>query len=125
MKTTPAEIAAFIGGELQGPSAAPITGARPLPTAGETDLAFLEKAANAAWTASRPAGCLIAPKEAKSALAGRAGAVIYVNDPKQAFARVLVKFEKELNPLPKPGVHHSAVVAPGARLGAGVHIGPP
>ncbi len=124
MKTTPAEIAAFIGGELQGPAAAPITGARPLLTASGTDLAFLEKAANAAWTGSRPAGCLIAPREAKNALAGRAGAVIYVKDPKQAFATVLSKFEKELNPLPKPGVHPSAVVSAVARLGADVHIGP-
>jgi UDP-3-O-[3-hydroxymyristoyl] glucosamine N-acyltransferase len=124
MRTTPAEIAAFVGGELQGPAAAPITGVRPLLTAGETDLAFLEKAANAAWTGSRPAGCLIAPQEAKSALAGRAGAVIYVKDPKQAFARVLSKFEKELNPLPKLGVHTSAVISPCARLGAGVRIGP-
>jgi UDP-3-O-[3-hydroxymyristoyl] glucosamine N-acyltransferase len=124
MKTTPAEIAALVGGELQGPAGALITGARPLPTAQDTDLAYLEKAANAPWTASRPAGCIIAPQEAKSALSGRAGAVIYVKDPKQAFARVLSKFESELNPLPKPGVHPSAVVDKSAKLGAGVHIGP-
>lgn len=124
MKTTPAEIADFIGGELQGPAGTVITGAMPLPTASGTDLAFLEKAANAPWTASRPAGCLIAPLDAKNALAGRPGAVIYVKAPKQAFAFVLSKFEKELNPLPKPGVHPSAVVAPGAKLGTGVHIGP-
>ncbi len=124
MKTTPAEIAAFIGGELQGPAASPITGARPLLTASATDLAFLEKAAGAAWTGSRPAGCLIAPLDAKSALAARAGAVIFIKDPKQAFARVLSKFDKELNPLPQPGIHPSAVVAPGAKLGAGVYIGP-
>ena len=124
MKTTPAEIAALIGGELQGPAGSEITGAMPLPQAGENDLAYLERAANAAWTVNRPAGCLIAPEEARGALAGRAGAVIYAKNPKQAFAQVLFKFEKELNPLPKPGIHPSAFVAQGAKLGAGVHIGP-
>ena len=124
MKTTPAEIAGLIGGVLQGPSETVITGAMPLPQAGRTDLAFLEKAANAAWTVNRPAGCLIAPEEAKPALTARTGAVIYVKNPKQAFAQVLFKFEKEFNPLPKPGIHPSAVVDPSAKLGAGVHIGP-
>ncbi len=124
MKTTPAEIAALIGGELQGPAGTIISGAMPLPVAGGTDLAYLEKAANAAWTVNRPAGCLIAPLEAKSALAGRAGAVIYVKNPKQAFAQALFKFEKELNPLPRPGIHPSAVVDHSAKVGAGVHIGP-
>ena len=124
MKTTPAEIASLIGGELQGPAGTIITGAMPLAQAGETDLAYLENAANAAWTVNRPAGCLIAPEEAKKALAGRAGAVIYVKSPKQAFARALLKFEKELNPLPKPGVHPSAVVDQSAKVGTGVSIGP-
>lgn len=124
MKITPAEIAVLIGGELQGPADTVITGAMPLAAAGGTDLAYLEKAANAAWTASRPAGCLLAPEEARSALAGRAGAVIYVKSPKQAFAQALFKFENELNPLPKPGVHPSAVVDQSAKVGAGVHIGP-
>ncbi|MBI4802311.1 MAG: UDP-3-O-(3-hydroxymyristoyl)glucosamine N-acyltransferase [Elusimicrobia bacterium] len=129
MKMTAGEIAALIGGELQGPAEAVITGVMPLPAAAATDLAYLEKAAaafssSAAWIAGRPAGCLIAPQEAKSALAARAGSVIYVKNPKQAFAQVLSKFEKELNPLPKAGVHPSAVVAAGARIGAGVHIGP-
>lgn len=124
MKTTPAEIAALIGGELQGPAGTVITGAMPLAAAGEADLAYLEKAANAAWTANRPAGCILAPEEAKTALAGRAGAVIYVKSPKQAFARTLLKFEKELNPLPKPGIHPSAVVDRSAKVGDGVHIGP-
>ncbi len=124
MKTTPAEIAALIGGELQGPAGSSINGAMPLTAAGATDLAYLEKAANAAWTVNRPAGCLIAPDEARSALAGRAGAVIYVKNPKQAFAQVLFKFENELNPRPKPGIHPSAAVAQSAKVGAGVHIGP-
>ena len=124
MKTTPSEIAALIGGELQGPAGSAINGAMPLPQAGENDLAYLEKAANAAWTANRPAGCLIAPEEARGALAGRTGAVIYVKNPKQAFAQVLLKFEKELNPRPEPGIHPSAAVAQSAKVGAGVHIGP-
>lgn len=124
MKITAGEIAALIGGELRGPAGTVITGAMSLPAAGSADLSFLEKAANAAWTANRPAGCLIAPEDAKAALASRAGAVIYVKNPKQAFAQVLVKFEKDLNPRPSPGVHPSAVVDPSARIGAGVHIGP-
>ena len=56
MKTTPAEIAALIGGELQGPAGSEITGAMPLPQAGENDLAYLERAANAAWTGKRGSG---------------------------------------------------------------------
>lgn len=124
MKTTPAEIAALVGGELQGPAGTVITGAMPLAAAGENDLAYLEKAANAAWTANRPAGCLIAPPEARTALAGRAGAVIYAASPKQAFASALLKFETELNPLPGPGIHPTAVVDKSAKIGAGVHIGP-
>lgn len=124
MKITAGEIAALIGGELQGSAGTVITGAMSLPAAGESDLSFLDKAANAAWTANRPAGCLIAPPEAKAELSKRAGAVIYVKNSKQAFAQVLARFDKDLNPLPKPGVHPSAVVDPSARIGKNVHIGP-
>ncbi|OGS54382.1 MAG: UDP-3-O-(3-hydroxymyristoyl)glucosamine N-acyltransferase [Elusimicrobia bacterium RIFOXYB2_FULL_62_6] len=125
MKITAGEIAALVGGKLQGPAGTVITGAMSLPAAGPSDLSFLEKAANAPWTVNRPAGCIIAPEDAAAALAGRSGAVIYVKtNPKQAFAQVLAKFEKDLNPLPKPGVHPSAVVDPAAKIGAGVHIGP-
>jgi UDP-3-O-[3-hydroxymyristoyl] glucosamine N-acyltransferase len=124
MRITPSEIAALVGGELQGPADSVITGAMPLAQAGETDLAYLEKAANAPWTVNRPAGCIIAPVDAKAALASRTRAVIYAGNPKQAFALALSKFEKELNPLPKPGVHPSAVVDGSAKIGAGAHIGP-
>jgi UDP-3-O-[3-hydroxymyristoyl] glucosamine N-acyltransferase len=124
MKTTPEEIAALVGGELQGPAGTALSGAMPLAGAGAGDLAFLEKAANAAWTINRPAGCIIAPEDAKAALAARQGAVIYVKDPKQAFAKALLKFEKELNPPPKPCIHPSAVIDKSAKLGADVYVGP-
>ena len=88
MKITAGEIAALVGGKLQGPAGTVITGAMSLPAAGGSDLSFLDKAANAAWTANRPAGCIIAPAEARPELSKRDGAVIYVKNSKQAFTKL-------------------------------------
>lgn len=52
-----------------------------------------------------------------------APALIRVADPDRAFAQLAALFAPP-PPVIVPGVHPSAIVAPDARLGAGVHIGP-
>jgi UDP-3-O-[3-hydroxymyristoyl] glucosamine N-acyltransferase len=49
---------------------------------------------------------------------------LFVKDPSSALARVCARIEAELWRRPAPGIHPSAIIAPTARLGANVHIGP-
>jgi len=49
---------------------------------------------------------------------------LFVDNPSAALARVCARVEQTLWPRPGPGIHASAVVAPGARVAADASIGP-
>jgi UDP-3-O-[3-hydroxymyristoyl] glucosamine N-acyltransferase len=70
------------------------------------------------------AGCLLAPAGSEEALKGLACAVVYTKNPKYAFMLALRLLEKEMRPLPAPGIHSNSSVSPSARIGADAHIGP-
>ena len=125
MKMTFSEIAKLAQGELRGDPAAFISGLAPLEKAGPSDLAFLADAAAApAVAAGCKAGCLLAPEAAREALKDFPGAVVFNKNPRYVFMLVLRRAEKEIRPLPAPGRHPSAAIAPTAVIGAGVYIGP-
>ena len=124
MKLTAADIASLAEGDLKGDAATPIFAAAPLDMAGPADLAFLGDPAMAAAAVSSRAGCLLAPRGTEEIFKDFPGAVVFTKNPKYAFMLALRLVEKEMRPLPEPGVHHSAVVSPSAKIGENVYIGP-
>ncbi|HME06584.1 MAG TPA: UDP-3-O-(3-hydroxymyristoyl)glucosamine N-acyltransferase [Bryobacteraceae bacterium] len=109
------EIANLVKGTVEGDKDLDIQSAASLENAGPADIAFVAKGKNG--SGSR-AGCLVVTADHS----GGGQTLIRVKEPRAAFAQVVSK----LHPPPpvEPGIHPSAVVAPDAKIGAGVFIGP-
>jgi UDP-3-O-[3-hydroxymyristoyl] glucosamine N-acyltransferase len=104
------EIAARLTAELRGDGAAMIRGVAGIRYAQPGDLAFVSQSRYAADAASTKATAITA-------------ALILADNPEEAFAQVAQWFAPppvEYN----PGIHPTAVIAPGAVVGKDVHIGP-
>jgi UDP-3-O-[3-hydroxymyristoyl] glucosamine N-acyltransferase len=120
MSLTVAEIAAKLGGSFDGDGSARIEGVAGLRDAIPGLISFL---ANPRYEAE------VATTKASAVLVGEgwsgsaSAAVIRVRDPNAAFAEVVSWFAK-LAPPPLPGVHPTAIIAPGAKIGNAVSIGP-
>jgi UDP-3-O-[3-hydroxymyristoyl] glucosamine N-acyltransferase len=115
MKKTAGELAGFLDGRLMGASSTLVERVASLEAAGPGDLSYAEGRLAEGVNECRAACVLVAEGE----FPGRT--VIYVENPKAAFARAAAW----LSPLERPpeGIHPSAVIAPGARIGAGVSVG--
>jgi len=124
MKLTASDIARLAEGDLQGDGATPLFAAAPLEKAGPADLAFLDDPVKAPAALASRAGCLLAPRGCEAALKDFPGAAVFTKNPRYAFMLALRLVEKEMRPLPAPGVHPSAVIAGSAKLGENVHVGP-
>ncbi len=115
------EIAQLLNGTLDGGDDPEILGVAPLDRAGPDQLAFL---ADARYTpqaaASGAALLLVAPALADRCPAHRAR--IVVEDVHGALALILPLLYPE--PAHEPGIHPTAVVGAGARLGEDVSVGP-
>jgi UDP-3-O-[3-hydroxymyristoyl] glucosamine N-acyltransferase len=112
------DIAFFIGGELVGDGNKPISGINGAKEAKETDLAFIleDKFENLIDVSN--AACLIIPKSLKGTYKKT---VIKVDEPGVAFTKI-INFAMP-NRIPHPsGIHQTAVVAKGAKLGSGVAL---
>ena len=115
-----AELAELVGGTLEGDGSVPIQGVADLQGAGPSDLSFFAHPRYEAAARQTKAGALLVGPGAPRDLGA---ARIRVANPSAAFTRVAMLFA----PSPAPrlsGVHPSAVVAPGVRLGRNVGIGP-
>jgi UDP-3-O-[3-hydroxymyristoyl] glucosamine N-acyltransferase len=118
MRRTAKELAEAIGAILEGDGAAEVGGVAAPERAGARDLIYVESAKHAQRAAASAATCAIAA--GGIALAGKT--VLRSRQPKVAFARAA---ELLLGRAPiASGIHPTAIVAPLARLGAGVGIGP-
>jgi len=121
---TPAEIAAIVGAQrTNGTTTRPIGDIASLSSARAGDLSFLGNAKYRTQVADSQATALLLPLD----YAGepKAGQVfLYVANPSVALAKVCARIEQALWPKPAPGIHPSAVVAPGARIDATAHVGP-
>jgi UDP-3-O-[3-hydroxymyristoyl] glucosamine N-acyltransferase len=118
MTKTVGELAAFLGCELGGDSAAPLTGVASPSAAGPADLIYVESARHVEAAAASAARCAVAPPNVS--LPGKI--VVRAANPKVAFARAA---EWLLPPAPiAQGIHPTAVIAPTARLATGVAVGP-
>jgi UDP-3-O-[3-hydroxymyristoyl] glucosamine N-acyltransferase len=113
------EIASRLGGRVAGDARTLIRQVASLENAGAGEIAFLTSAKHKAKLAATQAAAVIVSAEAEKLTARPR---IVCDDPYAYYARVSQIFNPRT--LQEPGVHPSAVVAPGARLGARVSIGP-
>ena len=119
MKLTARRIAGLTGGEVSGNPDAEVTGVAPVLEAGEKDLSFLNDPRLEKDLPRSRAGILLLKKG--TAPPGRTA--VLVENPQAAFAKVLEIIAEEKRP-PFRGIHATAVVADGARIGERVSIGP-
>ncbi len=119
---TLAEAAAAAGGELVGGDASlRITGVGPLQSAGASEISFLDNRRYLPLLAEcQAAAVVLAPELLPRLPQGRVAIVT-----KQAYLG-FGRIARALHPVPppRPGIHATAVVDPGAIIGAGVEIGP-
>lgn len=113
------DVALFTGGELVGDPSAPVGGINGAKEAKETDLAFIFDDRFEHLIDASKASCLIIPRTLKGAYKKT---VIKVDDPGASFEKI-INFAMP-NRIPHPsGVHKTAVVARGAKLGSGTALG--
>ena len=118
---TAEEIARAVGGRVVGDGSAAVRAVAPLDRAGEHDLSFLSGPRYAALFEASSAGVVLVPPELERS-AGRARARIVVPRPHEALLALLPRFYRQ--PVRVPGIHPTAVIGRGARLGDEVAIGP-
>ena len=118
MTKTAAELAAAIGADLKGDKTLVLRGVAAPERAGPHDLIYIEAAKHAARAAASAAGCVIAGEGVP--VAGKT--ILRHGQPKMAFARAALALVEQA-PIAS-GVHATAIVAPLARVGKGVSIGP-
>lgn len=118
MILTTAEVAVHLQGEVQGDSAARLTGFAPADRAQAGDLTFAENEAFFAHAEQSAATAIIADARFSSG----SKIVIRVKNPRVAFAKALALFFPE--PAFAAGVHPSAVVAASAQIDPTAHVGP-
>jgi len=117
---TAAAIADAVGGRLIGDPDTTIRGVAPLDRASPTDLSFLGAAKYAAaFSASRAGVVLVSPELAETP--GQSSRVV-VDQPQEALLSLLPRFHRTTEA--PAGVHQTAVIGRGARLGSDVSIGP-
>jgi len=131
---TVAEIAALVGGRVEGSSDRLLRELLPLEQAGPEDLAAVFRVAAAARAAESRAGCLLLPEGGGLQASGERSLVRVADAAAALDALVLAVAPRERRP--EPGVHPSAVVEPGAQVApdaavmalayvaAGARIGP-
>src|SRR5689334_3824199 len=115
---TAAELAQRLQGEVLGDGAVAISGFAPADSARAGDLTFAENESYFARAEKSDASVILVGKGPTSATK----TLIRVANPRVAFARILTLFFPE-TAFP-PGIHPSAVVAPGARVDPTAHVAP-
>ena len=111
------EIARKLGGRLVGPDR-PVTGVRPLESAGPEDLSFL---ANPRYR-SRLGSCRAAGVLVERGVEAPHLSLVVVDHPYVALARTLALFDRR--PRPVPGVDPKSALAPDCEMGRDVSVGP-
>jgi len=119
MKFTLGEIANLVKGELVGSPDIVITGISGIKDSQEGDITFLANTKYAPLVKTTKASAIITSKE----ITGTLKPLIKTENPSLAFARV-VQLVAEGNGKHPEGIHPTALIAPGAKLGANVTVGP-
>jgi UDP-3-O-[3-hydroxymyristoyl] glucosamine N-acyltransferase len=111
------QLARMVGGQLHGDPGTPIRGARPLDLAGPDHITFVRKAAMLKEGADCRAGAVIVPPDCTR----RDLALIAVDNPPAAFARIMRHFHPPRRPA--PGVSPRAEVGGRLQAGGDLHVG--
>ena len=119
-----ADIAAAVGGVLHGDAERPIQRIGPLESADPATISFLSQPRLKPLLATTLAGGVIVRADDAGVLEARGTPAVVVADPYLAFARLTRWWAAQTRPVPVPGVHPSAYVAPGVRLSATAYVGP-
>ena len=123
--STVAEIAAFVGGTVQGHGQLVVTGLNSLDDATGSEMTFLHAAR---WSQRWPevvAGAALVTRDLQIGEFDSAGrAVIIVENAELAMLELLQEFGKAQAEIHEPGIHATAAIDPDASLGQGVTIGP-
>ena len=113
------KIAELVGGEIVGNADIFITGVAGIKEARKGDITFLSNPKYLPFLEETQASAVITSKEITS----KTKSLIRTSHPSQAFARVISFFTPE-DLSKKTGIHPSAVVEPGAKLGKDLYVGP-
>ncbi len=116
---TAGEIAQRLGAACEGDAAVELAGVESLEAAGACDISFVDARGAEKRAATSRAGCLLVKPGYEN---GAQRTVIRVAAPRNAFARVVGWLHPEK--AAAPGIDATARVAPTARLGDGVSVGP-
>ncbi len=117
---TVGDVAALVGGTVEGDPSAAVRGIAALRDALPGDLSFLSNPRYEAQVATTRATAVLVRKEWQGP---HTAALIRVENPDQAFAHLVPLF---ILPPPafEPGVHPTAILGEGCVIGRDVHIGP-
>lgn len=121
---SPADIIAIAQPKaVRGATSETIRSLASLKTAGPGDLSFLGNAKYKAEVAATRASLVLLPADyAGEPVAGQQ--FLLVDNPSVVLARVCARIEAQLWPKPAPGIHPTAVIAPGAQVAATATVGP-
>ena len=119
---TASAIAEAVGGTVRGDGSAVVHGIGPLDRAGPDDLSFLALPKYAPLFAGSRAGVVLMSPALADVKGGAARARIVVKDPHAALLSVLPRLHPPR--VRTPGVHATASIGRGARIGDGAEIGP-
>ncbi len=114
------ELADRVDGRIEGDPARRVEGLAPVTSAGPGELTYVVGASYARHLAESRAAAVLVPPDLDVETNG--ATLIRVASPELAFSRLLEIFHPM--PEPAPGVHPTAVLGSGVRLGDGVSIGP-
>ena len=117
MPITVQDLAARIGGQVEGDASIPLTGIAPIPHAQTTEVTFAENAKHCAGAEACAAAAVIVPLNAPASRK----TLIRVKNPRAAFARALAIFSPS-RPYPAQ-VHPTAQLGRNVQLGEGVFVG--
>ena len=115
------DLASLVGGRAVGDVDLPIDGIATLGHAGPTELGLLADHRYVDALSRTEAGALLVSEEL-DAQATEVPNRLVVEDPRQAMAVLLGHFHPD--PPHRPGIHTTAVIGEGVRLGADVSVGP-
>jgi UDP-3-O-[3-hydroxymyristoyl] glucosamine N-acyltransferase len=122
MRLTLEEVARLVGGEVVGDGSTGIEGVSGIREARPGDLTFVSNPRYEKYAADTSASALVVSREHGLPQVPDGTALLVVDDPYDAFARVMGLFAPEGDAV-EEGVHASAVVAASASLGESVRVG--
>ena len=114
------DLATLVGGRLEGDGKLRLVGVAPVEDAQPSHLAFLSSRRYLRYVEDSVAGAFLVSEELESHVAQRQRVV--VAEPHRALIRIL-RHLQTTEP-PRPGVHPTAVLGQGVKLGVDVSIGP-